>query len=278
MRKQGIFWIITIPARDYTVPTELPLALTWIKGQKEVGDSTGYEHYQITCSFRKKVSRKSCHRFFGKSSHVELSKSRESSEYVWKEDTAVEGTRFEFGVMPICRNSRTDWELVWVSAQEGNLQAVPANIRTVHFRTLQRIASTYDRPRDLDADREVFVYYGTTRTGKSRRARAESINAFSKMPNTKFWCGYQGEEDIILDEFRGEIGICHLLRWFDRYGLRVETKGGFVTMKARRFWITSNLPPERWYPEVDQETFAALKARFTKVIHFRSIDDLVDLS
>lgn len=67
----------------------------------------------------------------------------------------------------------------------------------------------------------------------------------------------------MVDEFRGGIDIAHLLRWFDRYPVNVEIKGAAVTLKATKIWVTSNLPPDRWYPDLDPETFAALMRRLT---------------
>jgi len=76
-----------------------------------------------------------------------------------------------------------------------------------------------------------------------------------------------GQENVVLDEFRGGIDISHLLRWFDRYPVIVEVKGSSVVLKATKIWITSNISPDDWYPELDAETKAALRRRLT-VTHF----------
>lgn len=59
------------------------------------------------------------------------------------------------------------------------------------------------------------------------------------------------------------IDISHILRWLDRYPVRVEIKGGSKPLMATKFWITSNLPPSRWWPELDQETLDAFMRRVT---------------
>lgn len=66
-----------------------------------------------------------------------------------------------------------------------------------------------------------------------------------------------------MDEFRGNVDISHLLRWFDRYPLNVEIKGSSVPLKAKKFWITSNLDVYQWYPSLDMETLDALKRRLS---------------
>lgn len=106
------------------------------------------------------------------------------------------------------------------------------------------------------------MFWGPTGTGKSRRAWAEAgMDAYCKDPRSKFWCGYQAEQHVIIDEFRGGIDIAHLLRWLDRYPVRVEIKGSSMPLAAVKFWITSNIHPDDWYKETDYQTMDALKRR-----------------
>lgn len=84
---------------------------------------------------------------------------------------------------------------------------------------------------------------------------------------TKWWCGYLGNEHVVIDEFRGVIDVAHLLRWLDRYPVLVEIKGSSVVLKAKTIWITSNLDPRLWYPDIDQETLDALLRRLN-ITHF----------
>lgn len=93
------------------------------------------------------------------------------------------------------------------------------------------------------------------------------LQAYPKDPRSKFWDGYRGQAHVVIDEFRGGIDIAHLLRWFDRYPVIVEVKGSSVVLNAKKIWITSNLAPEAWYPDTDQETIAALRRRIN-VTHF----------
>lgn len=106
------------------------------------------------------------------------------------------------------------------------------------------------------------MFYGPTGTGKSRRAFSEAgSNAYPKDPRSKFWYGYQGQTNVIIDEFRGGIDISHILRWLDRYPVMVEVKGSSRVLKAEKVWITSNLHPEQWYPDLDRESYRALERR-----------------
>lgn len=117
-------------------------------------------------------------------------------------------------------------------------------------------------------ERTVHVFWGGTGLGKSRRAWDEAgLDAYPKDPRTKFWDGYRGQHHVVIDEFRGGIDVAHLLRWFDRYPVVVEVKGAATVLKATTIWVTSNLDPRSWYPDLDDETRNALLRRLT-ITHF----------
>lgn len=255
-RRQGIFWLLTVPHEAFL--PYLPVGSVWIKGQLELG-SGGFLHWQVLVAFRAKKSLAGVREMFGPY-HAELSRSEAAAAYVWKDETCVPGTRFELGAKPIRRNSKTDWDSVWAAALKGDLDSIPANVRVVSYRTLRAIAADHDQP--VAMQRSCYVFWGATGTGKSRRAWDEaSLTAYSKDPRSKFWCGYQNEKNVVIDEFRGGIDISHLLRWLDRYPVRVEIKGSSKPLVAETFWITSNLNPTDWYPDADAQTVAALRRR-----------------
>lgn len=260
---QGIYWILTIPHADF-VPYQPP-GVQWIRGQLERGES-GFLHWQLCLAFQSKCRLAHVKKTFGPTAHAELSRSIAAREYVWKDETAVDNTRFDLGEFKLRRNSVTDWEYVRQRAQLGELESIPADVYVRCYNQLRRISVDHLQP--LGIEREVVVFWGRTGSGKSRRAWAEaSLQAYPKDPRSKFWDGYRGQQHVVVDEFRGGIDIAHLLRWFDRYPVIVEVKGSSVVLSAVKIWITSNIPPEQWYPEVDPETMAALRRRIN-VTHF----------
>lgn len=156
--------------------------------------------------------------------------------------------------------SKKDWDAIWQLAIDGKLDEIPAEVRVQNYRTLRTIRADYAKP--VGMVRTCTVLWGATGTGKSQRAWAEAgLESYPKDPNTKFWDGYTGQKHVVVDEFRGSISISHLLRWLDRYPVMVEIKGSAVPLQAEHFWITSNLDPRCWYPELDQETRDALLRR-----------------
>jgi len=266
-RNQGVFWILTVPMPNDACESlengNLPGDVVWTKGQREKGENRGYEHYQFVLAFRKKKSLRSVKALFGRECHAELSRSDAASEYCCKESTRL-FSPWEWGAKPIRRNSVTDWELVWDKAKTGDLDGIPANIRVVSYRTLRAIAADYATPRAIE--REIWCFWGPTATGKSRRAWGEAgLDAYAKCPRSKFWTGYTGQKNAVFDEFRGGIDVSHLLRWCDRYPVHLEIKGASRPMDVERIWITSNLHPRNWYPDLDSATLDALMRRMTIV-------------
>lgn len=254
---QARYWMLTIPRDDWT--PALPESAGWLVGQPEIGENTGYRHHQLLVWFSAKKTLAQVKRAFCNTAHCEAARSASAETYVRKEETR-DGEPYEFGSRPINRNSAPDWQRVKDLAKQGSLDAIPADIYIRHYRTLKTIAADHDRP--LRQEKNVVVYYGGTGTGKSHRAFEEAgDDAYVKDPRSKFWCGYRGEKHVIIDEFRGGIDIAHILRWFDKYPVRVELKGSSCPLAAENIWITSNLHPRSWYPELDEETVSALLRR-----------------
>lgn len=248
--------MLTIPHHSFT--PYLPPQCSWIKGQLELGGG-GFLHWQLLIATKKKTSLRQIVGLFGPF-HAELSRSERASEYVWKEDTRVDGTCFELGAKPIRVNAKIDWESIWTSAVSGDLSTIPAGVRIRSYFAIRSIASDMSKP--IGIERQCFVFWGKTGTGKSRRAWDEAtMEAYGKDPRTKFWDGYTHQENIVIDEFRGGIDVAHLLRWLDRYPVRVEIKGSSRPLFAKKIWITSNLHPRDWYKEIDEETRDALLRR-----------------
>lgn len=121
---------------------------------------------------------------------------------------------------------------------------------------------------------QVRLFYGPSGTGKSHKAHAvfSAEKTYFKVPTTKWWDGYQGETQVIIDEFRGAVSIALLLRWLDPagYPLMLETKGGGTVARFNDIIITSNLHPLQWYPELDAATKDALMRRID-IIEFNTV-------
>lgn len=106
------FWILTIP-HNLFLPF-LPQGVVHIQGQLEEGDSTGYLHWQLVVTLASKQRLSAVKRIFGDSLHAEPTKSNSARDYVFKEDTSIPNTKFELGELPMRRNEKKDWDLVYL--------------------------------------------------------------------------------------------------------------------------------------------------------------------
>lgn len=263
---QAYYWLSTIP--HYAFTPYLPPGVAYIRGQLEMGAETGYLHWQLLVALERKGTLRTMRTIFGDFNH-EQSRSEAADQYVWKEDTRVEGTQFELGAKKVRRNKKCDWERVWCLAKSGEFEAIPENVRVQHYRTLRAIRSDYAK--SIGMERTCTVFWGPTGLGKSMRAWDEAgLDAYPKDPRTKWWDGYNGQSNVVIDEFRGAIDVSHMLRWLDRYPVLVEVKGSSVPLMAKNIWITSNLDPRCWYPDLDEDTKNALIRRLN-ITHFSSL-------
>lgn len=262
---QGRYWILTIPYAEWSVPEDIGAwcakkNITWIKGQAEEGEKTDYRHWQVVVCTSKKVRRQTCKDLFGGTAHCELSRSSAANAYCAKEETRIAGSGFDFGEAVFNPADPVSWERIRDKARSGQIEDVDPEIYIKHYGTLKQIAKDHMKP--IAMERTATVWWGPTCTGKSRKAfNKAGPDAFIKIGANKWWDGYCGQEDVVVDEFDGGIGITHLLRWFDRYPVSVEIKGGAVPLCAKRFWLTSNVDPRLWFPDASGEQKKALLRR-----------------
>lgn len=66
-----------------------------------------------------------------------------------------------------------------------------------YYRSLTAIALDHIQP--VAIQRMVFVFWGSTGTGKSRRAWQEAgVQAYCKDPRSKWWCGYKNQTNVVI--------------------------------------------------------------------------------
>lgn len=96
--------------------------------------------------------------------------------------------------------------------------------------------------------------WGETGSGKSKYAHETMPDAYCKSDSSKWWDGYDGHENVILDDFRGDwMKLSELLTLLDRYERRIEFKGGSRQFLAKHIIITSCKPPNLCYNNTDEK-------------------------
>lgn len=223
--------------QEYLEKMFAELKAVYICGQLEKGKE-GTLHLQFFIHLKEKKRPTFMHKY-DKRVHIEVVKvNNGADEYCLKEDTRVDGP-WEFGVRPVKRNSKADWDRVFELAKQGRLDDIPADIKVKHYANLQKIKKDHIQPVDKDHLRGVWIY-GPAGIGKSRKARADYPNSYPKLCN-KWWDGYQGQESVIMDDIGKEHHVLgqQLKIWSDRYGCILETKGGAVVDNYQHFIVTS---------------------------------------
>lgn len=141
------------------------------------------------------------------------------------------------------------------------MEAIPAEIRIKHYRTLKEIAKD-NLVMQEDAPQTKGVWYqGPSGCGKSRKARTENKGAYIKMAN-KWWDGYRQEKTVILDDLdpAHDRLAYHLKIWGDHYGSILECKGGAIPSAHEKIIVTSQYFPDEIFSAEDA---TAIRRRYT---------------
>jgi len=180
---------------------------------------------------------------------------------------------YEFGDPPVNQGKRSDCADVIRLIKEGASNATifeshPNSIR--YYKGLDFARAAFKEHIKRNWKTRVVVYYGVAGSGKSYTVQQlAGPNAYFKPPGHKWFDAYEGQEIVVFDEFRGNwFDLSTFLRIMDAYPLRVEMKGSTIEFVARTLYITSNVAPESWYPNIDAIQLAALLRRLDEVHHF----------
>jgi len=123
----------------------------------------------------------------------------------------------------------------------------------------------------------VEVFWGTTGTGKTRKAYElcgyDLTDTWRWTPGcgTTFFDGYCGQENVIFDEFRGQIPLGQVLSLTDGYPMTVQIKGSSVHWSPSKIIFTSPMHPREWYTSVGTDKIDQLLRRIEKVTEFKRL-------
>jgi hypothetical protein len=212
----------------------------------EVGES-GTPHLQGYCELPNALSFKSLKKKLPRA-HIErrMGTSLQASEYCKKD-----GNFYESGEIST-QGKRTDIDKLVELVDDGNTNKQIASTEPAGYFKFHKHINAYRcamlEPRCTKPN--VIVYYGSTGTGKTARAKLNlrDTDYYTWGPEKlKWWDGYTGQKHVLMEEFRGQLPFGYMLRLLDRYEMSVEYKGGICEFVATTIILTSPKHPRDWY-------------------------------
>lgn len=262
-RKRAWFLTINNYTEDETKVAQnmIGMAAYGIIGQ-ETAPTTGTKHIHVYFRLKNAITWETVKKHFPRAKvQIAMGNDTHNKAYCSKECVLDEhGT-------PSHQGKRTDLEIVReYVAEEPCMRTIIEKVGSLQsIKTAEKLLTYLEPKRDWKT--EVFWFCGATETGKSREAYRIAPNAYTAMDTGAWWEGYDGHEEIIIDDMRRDFLKFHqLLKLFDRYPYRVEVKGGSRQILARTIIVTSCYSPEEMFDT--REDIQQLLRRLTKIKYF----------
>lgn len=238
---------------------------------REICPNTGKRHFQGWIQLINKKTLGGVKRIIGdKKIHLESCRGNEydNDKYCKKEN------KYEIWGEKIIQGQRTDLELIKKKIEDG---VKMVDIAKDHFGDYIRYYSGFNKYKALIEKEktknyrkvEVIVLSGKTGTGKTRKAMKEKNIYKIEGQNIKWWDGYEGEKNILIDEYNNDISITQLLNLLDGYQLRLEKKGTHTYANWNKVYITTNLTKYELHENAKKEHRNALFRRIKKWINYK---------
>lgn len=185
-----------------------------------------------------------------------------------------QGELVHFGLPFIGKGGRRDLQVYYDLVKTG---ADDLTLADHDFGTFSRTLKATDRirlarkPARRTSPRQVILLVGESDAGKSRMAN-DMFPDLYKVPYSKnLWIdGYQGEKQVLFEEFTGAYPLVGTLQLFDPWQTqKFEIKHGFQWFDPDVIIVTTNIHPREWYDFTKREKQEiALRRRFSKVLYF----------
>jgi len=188
--------------------------------------------------------------------------SKEGGEHFEKGERPV--TPKEKGAMEKDRAKRNLEALMDDRIEDVDSDIIAHHLAKYEYGAAKLKAARAGKIQTLDGVLDNLWIYGAAGVGKDMMATELAPDAYLKAPNTKWWCGYRGEKDVILRDVGSTVDGDGFKVWTDRYPFMAEVKGGSLgRIRHQRTIVTSNYSVEEVFrgPDVD-----AVLRRF-QVVH-----------
>ena len=239
----------------------------------EVGDE-GTPHWQGYCVFRTRKQFTAVKKVWPRA-HLEIraGSPKQAMDYCKKG-----GKYKQWGVEPITNSQRMicKWQHSYNLAKKGKLDDIERPMLIRYYHSFKRIHQ--DNPEFIPHLKGTcgYWFHGPSGCGKSYTAWTKFPGLYDKSLN-KWWDGYKGQDTILLDDVGPKqsswLGY-FLKRWADRYSFPAEQKGTTISIRPKRFIVTSQYTIDALFG-TDPAECDAITRRFTNV-EIRRHDPLWD--
>lgn len=212
-----------------------------------------------------------------------------------KASTSIPGTFAEFGDIPTEPKSSTSegttMEDLLDAVQEGKSTAriIQQNPKfAFRVKDIDAVRQTLLAEQFMEQNRSVKVAYlhGAPGTGKTRGIFAKhGAKNICRVTNYRLGKGvsfdaYYGQDVLVFEEFASQIPIEEMLNYLDVYPLMLPARYADRVACFTQVYITSNIPLEQQYSNVQRErpaTWEAFLRRIQTVVHYES-DSKVEMT
>ena len=235
---------------------------TYLCMGKEGKDKT--KHIQGYITFKRNYRLKQLKKLLPEA-HWEIAKVKDGMNYCMKEgDYEIEDNRKQ--------GKRTDLENVSIKIKEGkNEKEIFEDHPIEYLKYHNGINKAINlKVKGRTSKPTVRWIYGPTGSGKTRSVfdKYETEDIWVSGKDLKYWEGYNGQQVVLLDDFRKDFCTFHeLLRILDRYPYRVNIKYGSRELTSTYIYITTPFRPEELYET--REDIGQLLRRIDDIIEMR---------
>lgn len=201
--------------------------------------------------------------------------------YVDKSGETHDGTNFsdtfyEEGECPEEHQGKAkSSELIVEMIKDGASDEDIVNAVNSAYRTLDKIRDTRSMYRESQfrsswRDLEVTYIFGKTGLGKTRMVMEKHGYSVYRVTDYRHYPfdDYDGEDVLLLEEFRSDFKIGDCLKYLDGYPLRLTARFRNKVACYTKVYIVSNWPPESQYNREESDSRDAFWRRVHHIIEF----------
>ena len=249
----------------------------------EIGEK-GTPHTHIYVCFSSRVRFKKVKKYFDEAhivvpagtvqANINYIKKSGKWEDTDKADTRVEGTFEEWGTVPTQKGNNADMQELYELIQAGYSNAEILALNTDYILNIDKLDKVrtmlliekYKGTRRLDL--KVVYISGVTGRGKTRGVLDEhgDANVYRVSDYQHPFDSYSCQPVIAFEEFRSSLRISDMLNYLDIYPIELPARYTNKYACYNAVYITTNIPLEEQYPEVQKDNPETWKA-FLRRIH-----------